>query len=50
MVPRIADPILLYWDNNGAIEKEKGTTVSSKVQTSTQDDTILFGKSLVIMM
>ena len=40
VVPRIVDLILLYWDNNGAITKAKGTMVSSKVQTSTQGDAI----------
>ena len=50
VVPNIVDLILLYWDNKGAIAKSKGTAISSKVQTSTQGDTILFEKSLVIMM
>ena len=50
MVPSIVDPILSYWDDNGAIAKAKGTMVSSKVQTSTQSDAIEFEKSLVIMM
>ena len=31
MVPCIVDPILKYWDNDGAIAKAKRTTVSSKV-------------------
>ena len=36
----IVDLIPLHWDNNGAIVKARGTTVSSKVQTCTQGDTI----------
>ena len=31
VVSYIIDPMLKYWDNNGAIVNTKGTTVSSKV-------------------
>ena len=36
VVSCIVDPILEYWDYNGAIAKAKGTMVSSKVQTTTK--------------
>ena len=50
MVPSIVDLIMMYWNNDGAIVKAKGTMVSSKIKTSTWGDTISFEKSLVIMM
>ena len=50
VVPSIVDLILMYWNNNGVITKEKGTTISLKVQTGTRGDAILFEKSFVIMM